>query len=111
MNERIIKWAYDITDAIEEIESYFDTDNRDFNSFLKDKKTIRAVERNLEIIGEALNRIKKENPEIAFENTQRIIATRNKIAHEYDKIDEGILWSIIWNHLPLLKNEVINFIS
>lgn len=76
------------------------TDNMDFNSFIKDDKTIDAVVRNFEIIGEAANRIDPDfrisNPEIEW---TRIRGFRNRIVHEYFGIDYEIVWSIIDSYL------------
>ena len=60
MDERILKWLYDIKVAIEEIESYFENQKMDFFEYRKNLMRKRAVERNLEIIGEAMNRIIKK---------------------------------------------------
>jgi len=57
MNVEIKTWLYDILKAIDEIESFFSDIPRDFNTYQKDTKTKRAVERNIEIIGEAMSRI------------------------------------------------------
>lgn len=65
------------------------------------------MERNIEIIGEAVNRIVKSK-ESEIENARRIIATRNRIAHEYDKISNEIIWTIISRELPKLKEEIKN---
>lgn len=63
MDSYIKTWFYDIMTSIEEIESYF-SETKNFNFYINDIKTKRAVERNIEIIGEAMSRILKENPEI-----------------------------------------------
>lgn len=65
-----------------------------------------AVERNLEIIGEATNKILQIQPDIAITNSRRIVDTRNKIIHGYDEIEDVNIWVIIINHLPTLKLEV-----
>ena len=64
-----------------------------------------AVERNLEIIGEAVKRLIEKYPGIKITNARRIIDTRNKISHGYDEIDNATIWGIIINHLPTLKLE------
>jgi len=64
------------------------------------------VERGLEVIGEALNRLKYHQPDLIIENSSKIIGTRNKIAHEYDVVDHAVLFSIVTLHLPRLKEEV-----
>lgn len=57
MDERILKWLYDIKLAIEEVDSYFLAHPKDFFQYKQNVMLKRAVERNLEIIGEAVNRI------------------------------------------------------
>ena len=64
------------------------------------------VERGIEIIAEALERVLLADQNIAISNTQKIIATRNKITHEYDVIDNYQLYIIVTKYLPILKEEV-----
>jgi len=66
----------------------------------------QAVERNLEIIGEAVNCLLKIDSEINITSARRMVDTRNKIIHGYDEIQPEQIWNIIINHLPLLKQEV-----
>ena len=61
---------------------------------------------NLEIIGEAVNRIIKENPDFTISNARRIIGLRNQIIHAYDSISDENIWSIVINHIPNLKQEI-----
>ena len=77
--------------------SYFNDEGYKFNVYITDLKTRRAVERNIEIIGEAINRILKKDPNFKIENSQQIIGTRNRIIHGYDKISDELIWSIIIN--------------
>ncbi len=71
-----------------------------------DLKTKRAVERNLEIIGEAMSRISKKDNSLNITNSRRIIETRNRIIHGYDTVSDEVLWGITQNHLPLLKKQI-----
>jgi uncharacterized protein with HEPN domain len=96
----------DVLQSIDEIESYFEGQPKVFAEYKNDGRTRRAVERNIEIIGEAVNRILKFDPEFKIENARNIIGTRNRIIHSYDAISDELIWSIIINHLPLLKIEV-----
>tara|TARA_R110000868_G_scaffold225639_4_gene477885 strand:- start:321 stop:581 length:261 start_codon:yes stop_codon:yes gene_type:complete len=81
---------------------------KDFLEFQKDLKTKKAVERNIEIIGEAVNRIiNYKNTKIEIQNARQIIGTRNRIAHEYDNISDEVIWTIIVRELPKLKEEII----
>ncbi len=93
--------------SIGEIDSYFEDRPRLFDQYVADIRTKRAVERDIEIIGEAVNRILKKNNDFELENAQKIIGTRNRIAHGYDKISDDLIWSIVINHLPKLKEEIV----
>lgn len=106
MEEQTMKWLYDIQSAIIEIESYFEKYPKSFTEYVHNLLLKRAIERDLEIIGEAVNRLYKENPEIEIENAKRIIGLRNQIIHAYDNISDENIWAIIINHLPKLKAEV-----
>lgn len=106
MTEKQLKLLYDIKLAIEEIESYFDAEDRTYNNYKRNSLLKRAIERNLEIIGEAINRILKEDPSFSIENAKKIIGLRNQIIHGYDSISDENIWGIITNYLPKLKSEV-----
>jgi uncharacterized protein with HEPN domain len=110
MDNKINTWLYDILNAIEEIESFFESKPLNFFEYKNDIKTKRAVERNIEIIGEAVNRILKENPDFKIENSRNIIGTRNRIIHSYDNIADDMIWSIVVNSLPKLKIEISNLL-
>ena len=105
MDENINKHLNDILDAINEIESFFGDKPKYFNEFCNDLCLRRAVERDIEIIGEAMNRIPKEDRNIAITNSRKIVDARNYIIHGYESLSADILWSIVINHLPKLKEE------
>jgi len=71
----------------------------------------RAIERNLEIIGEAMNRILKIDENISIQDVKKIIDTRNKIIHGYNQVDNIIIWGIVIKYLPILKSEVEKLFS
>ena len=106
MDNDIKTWLYDILQSINEIDSYYDNNPRIFEEYVSDIKTKRAIERNLEIIGEAANRILKKDKHFKLNNVEKIIGTRNRIIHGYDKISDDLIWSIVINHLPKLKDEI-----
>ena len=106
MDNEIKTWLYDILQSINETESYYEDKPRKFEEYVSDIKTKRAVERNLEIIGEAVNRILKKDKDFQLDNAEKIIGTRNRIIHGYDKVSDDLVWSIVINHLPKLKEEV-----
>lgn len=95
----------DIKQAISEIDSFLPKE-RNFLEFQKDLKTRKAVERNIEIIGEAMNRILKVDPDFPISNSRKIVDTRNRIIHGYDSISADVLWLIIVKYMPLLENEI-----
>jgi len=106
MDSRINVWLEDIIISIDEIFEFI-PQKRNFFDFQKDIKTKRAVERNIEIIGEAINRIvKHKEANIKIKNARKIIGTRNRIAHEYDRISDEIIWTIIVRELPELRKEI-----
>jgi uncharacterized protein with HEPN domain len=71
----------------------------------------RAVERNLEIIGEAMNRILREEPNFPIENAYRIVGLRNQIIHGYDMVSDENIWAILINQLPKLKIEIERLVN
>jgi uncharacterized protein with HEPN domain len=107
MDDRILKWLYDVRICIEEIESFINNEN-DFFKYSKNLMMKRAVERNLEIIGEAINRIitRDQNFIEKIANSKAIIGLRNQVIHAYDSVSDENIWSILTNHLPILKTEV-----
>ncbi len=110
MNEKIHKYLYDIKFAIDEVDSYFTQKEKRFENYSKDILLKRAIERDLEIIGEAINRILSIDPEFPIQNARKIVGLRNQIIHAYDNISDENIWGIIMNHLPKLKEEVENFL-
>lgn len=110
MDFEIKKYLFDIQESIESIEKYLGN-KRDFNAYMANKMLRRAVEREFEIIGEAMNRIEKLNPEIEISSKRQIISMRNRVIHGYDKIDNEIIWGTIVRHLPNLKIEIYNLLK
>lgn len=104
---------YNIKIAVEEIDGYFGNQEMDFTEYRENTMLKRAIERNLEIIGEAVNRIlKRDNSfENHISNAKSIIALRNQVIHAYDNISDENIWSILINHLPKLKSEVDTIIE
>ena len=92
--------------AIEEIDIFFETLPKKYDIFVNSLLLRRGIERNIEIIGEAMNRILKADSTILITNARKIVDTRNYVIHGYDTLTADILWSIVVNHLSLLKNEI-----
>ena len=106
MDNKINTWLEDILRSIDEIFDFL-PEKGGFQEFQKDIKTKKAVERNIEIIGEAVNRITSyKNTSIQIQNARQIIGTRNRLAHEYDNISDEVIWTIIVRELPKLKAEI-----
>ncbi len=105
MEIEVKTWLADIEQAIKEIKDFL-PDKKDFIKFQQDIRTKRAVERNIEIIGEAVNRILKAKPEIQITKARKIVDTRNRIIHGYDTVSDDILWAIVLKDLPELEKEI-----
>ena len=95
----------DILEAVARIERY--TAGQSFQQFSHDEKTVDAVVRNLEVIGEAVKRIPEEirqkHPSMEW---RKIAGLRDILVHEYFGIDAEIIWDIVQNKLPLLEQSV-----
>ena len=97
---------YDISTAIDEVYSFFEQVPKRFEEYQKNLMLRRAIERNIGIIGEATNKLLKEDPEITISHSKAIIATRNRVIHDYAAVTDDVMWKIVINDLPKLKEEV-----
>ena len=110
MENEIKSWLEDIKLAIVEINQFL-PEKKIFVDFQRDLKTKRAVERNIEIIGEAVNRILKVDPTFPIENARKIVDTKNRISHGYDTVSDDIIWAIVIRDLKKLETEVDSFLK
>lgn len=99
------KLLSDIEESVLSIDEHLEG-RRVFEEFAANKTKRRAIERELEIIGEAMSNLLKLNPQISISHSRPIVDLRNKVIHGYDSIDETILWKIIMKDIPLLQQEV-----
>ena len=106
MTEKAKKYLSDILLAIELIEE-FSSGITNFFDYQKDLKTKSAVERQLGIIGEAVNQFQKEEGTLQLSHARQIIDFRNRLIHSYDNLDDTIVWTILQKHIPVLKTEVV----
>jgi len=106
MTEQSKKYLSDIIRAIELVEQ-FSASTASFQEYQLDLKTQSAIERQLSIIGEAVNNFDKMQPESTLVNARKIVGFRNRLIHTYDAVDPTMIWAIIKKHLPLLKEEVL----
>ncbi|WP_294671256.1 HepT-like ribonuclease domain-containing protein [uncultured Fluviicola sp.] len=106
MQPKILKYILDIQSVIQEIEVVKAKANNNFHAFQADIILQRAIERDLEIIGEAIRNIIEIDPTIQITSAKNIIGLRNIIAHAYDSIEPEMIWGIIQNHIPLLSDQI-----
>jgi uncharacterized protein with HEPN domain len=106
MPPRALKTLEDIRDAAAFVREV--TARESLESYVGNRLLRQAVERNFEIIGEAIRRLRDHTPEVARQLTDhtRIIGFRNLLIHGYDLVDDGLVWDTIQHHLPTLLSEV-----
>jgi uncharacterized protein with HEPN domain len=95
----------DIEQSIQEINEFLPVE-RNYIAFQNDLKTRKAIERNIEIIGEAMDRILKTDPDFQITDSRKIVDTRNRIIHGYDSVSSDVIWLIVNRYLPILEKEV-----
>lgn len=105
MDEYSKKYLLDVLNACEEVESFFEG-RKLFSRFQTDILRQRAVERNVEIMGEAINQLLKHDPTVDLPNAKAIVGTRNRVIHSYDNVTPEFLWSLVVNHIPKLQDDV-----
>ncbi len=105
MAENAKKYFLDISESIDHIEQ-FTTETPTFFDYEKNLLVRRAVERELGIIGEAINKLLQMDERVEIEHARRIVDLRNRVIHGYDKVDDAVIWGILVRHLPKLKIEI-----
>jgi uncharacterized protein with HEPN domain len=105
MTEKGLKYLYDILHVIDLIEEFI-APISNYNQYVSDLKTQSAVERQLGIIGEAVNKYDAIHPDLSLENSRKIVGFRNRLIHAYDAVDTSMVWAIIKSHLTPLKEEI-----
>jgi uncharacterized protein with HEPN domain len=103
-------YIQDILDSINDIKDF--VAGMSFDQFTRDRKTINAVIRSIEVIGEAAKRIsqslRSKHPEIPW---KKMAGMRDKMIHEYAGVDIEILWKVATEELPLLTSPMQNILS
>ena len=99
------KYLYDVSKAAELL-SWF-TEGKTFDDFSEDQLLQSAVERQMEIIGEAINQLSRVDAETVarISGYRWIIALRNVLIHGYAQVDSRILWDVLQMNLPVLQRE------
>lgn len=107
MQPKLLKFILDIESVIDELEQVKVKAMNDFTLFKADILLQRAAERGLEIIGEAVRKIRDNHPEVKISAAAQIIGLRNLIAHAYDTVEPEMIWAIIMKDIPTLKTEIL----
>ncbi len=110
-HEEVLTYLQDVLDAISDLQSCFVGFPNRYDLFERDIMRKCVVERKVEIMGEAINRIRKVDPEVAIPNARAIIDTRNRIIHAYDNVQPEFLWSLVIRHIPELKKDIERIIT
>lgn len=111
MDRSVKKYLEDIKLSILEIELFLEQRPRQFQVYIEDIMFKRAIERNIGIIGEAMSKILQLNPDIQITNARNIKNTRNYVVHAYDTLEPHIIWNIVINDIPKLKEEVTHLLN
>jgi uncharacterized protein with HEPN domain len=98
------KLLLDIIEAIDSIDNHLEK-RRVLEEYLANKTKRRAVEREIEIIGEAMSKLLKINPNTAISYSRIIVDLRNKVIHAYDSVDDILIWKIIVKDIPMLREQ------
>ena len=111
MEPEILKYLYDIRDATSAILKF--VQDKTYDDYREDDLLKSGVERKFEIIGEALNRIKRNNLQILdkIRDHRSIISFRNILAHDYNSVDHTIVWGIIEENLDNLYADVVKLLK
>jgi uncharacterized protein with HEPN domain len=105
------KLLEDIRLACEEILNF--TEGKTFQDYQKERLLRSGVERQFEIVGEAMSRLVKTSPNVANQvsHYKRIISFRNILIHGYDLVEDAVVWDIVAKDLPLLYSQVVKLLG
>lgn len=111
MNNQTRKLLFDVIDSGRSIQGW--CANQSYSAYETDRQLRRAVEREFEIIGEALNRLTQLDPATAarISHIQRVVGFRNRIIHGYDTVDNATVWGVIERYLPALSTEIDDILA
>lgn len=102
MDDYIKAYLYDMLTAINEIDHFFIDKPKTFEYYQHGIILKRAIERNMTIIGEAMNRILKIDDTVQLSSSRKIVDLRNRVVHGYDSVTDETIWGIVIKHLPIL---------
>lgn len=109
--EEVLTYLQDVLDAIDDMQSCFVGFPNRYDLFENDIMRRCVVERKVEIMGEAINRIRRADASVVIPNARAIIDTRNRIIHAYDNVQADFLWSLVIRHIPALKKDIERIIA
>lgn len=106
MQPKTLKWLSDVQAAAQLIDTFLA--GKTAQTYASDVLLRSAVERQLEIVGEAVNRIARHDPEVAdrISDHRRIVDFRNQLSHGYDVLDHALVWRVATQNLATLSSEV-----
>ena len=110
MDDKLRKYLTDIHKSILQIESFLG-EKKNFKRFQRNLMLQSAVERQIEIIGEAMNLALQLDETLSITDARKIVNTRNKLIHGYATVDIILIWDITSNKLPILKKEIETLLS
>lgn len=105
MKPKVLVLLFDIKIAASSIKDYTAGITK-FEDFISKKIVLRAVEKELEIISEAIKKIETENYSLNVSIKNKIIGLRNRIVHDYANTDYEIIWGVVYNHIDKLILEI-----
>ena len=111
MQPKALKYLLDLESLIRELETFKDLVGNDFLRFQNQPVVKRAVERDLEIIGEAVRALLALDPGVSISSSRKIIGLRNLLAHAYDGVEDELIWAILQKDIPQLKREVAQLLA
>ena len=106
LRSQVLKYLLDVESAITELEKIVDLSGHSYSDFSSNFLAVRAAERDLMIIGEAMNKLRNVDSNIKITGTRDIIGLRNLLVHSYDSIDPTLIWKIMMKDIPILKKEI-----
>lgn len=111
MKTSLKKRLLDALNACRAIQSFIA--NRTFTEYEQNQMLRSAVERQFEIVGEALNQAEADDPELStlIPDLRRIVGMRNRIIHGYDSVDDELLWQTIQTHVPPLAQRLAELLA